>query len=233
MTKIKKTLLYIRRTFPLYLMMLPGALYLLINNYCPLSGLVVAFKDYDYGKGIWGSSWAGLQNFEFLFKNSTAWVITRNTILYNLLFIALNTVIGVCIAVLLNEIRNRTALKIYQTVILLPYLFSMIIISYLVFAFLSSDSGLLNKGILQAVGASPISWYNEAKYWPVILPIVNTWKAFGFQSIIFFASVVAVDDSYFEAAQLDGAGKLQQIWYITLPFLSLIYFFSIYHFFKV
>lgn len=220
MTKIKKTLLHIRRTFPLYLMMLPGALYLLINNYFPLSGLVVAFKDYDYGKGIWGSSWAGLQNFEFLFKNSTAWVITRNTILYNLLFIALNTVIGVCIAVLLNEIRNRTALKIYQTVILLPYLFSMIIISYLVFAFLSSDSGLLNKGILQAVGAPPISWYNEAKYWPVILPIVNTWKAFGFQSIIFFASVVAVDDSYFEAAQLDGAGKLQQIWYITLPFLK-------------
>ena len=220
MTKIKKTLLYIRRTFPLYLMMLPGALYLLINNYFPLSGLVVAFKDYDYGKGIWGSSWAGLQNFEFLFKNSTAWVITRNTILYNLLFIALNTVIGVCIAVLLNEIRNRTALKIYQTVILLPYLFSMIIISYLVFAFLSSDSGLLNKGILQAMGAPPISWYNEAKYWPVILPIVNTWKAFGFQSIIFFASVVAVDDSYFEAAQLDGAGKLQQIWYITLPFLK-------------
>lgn len=220
MTKIKKTLLHIRRTFPLYLMMLPGALYLLINNYFPLSGLVVAFKDYDYGKGIWGSSWAGLQNFEFLFKNSTAWVITRNTILYNLLFIALNTVIGVCIAVLLNEIRNRTALKIYQTVILLPYLFSMIIISYLVFAFLSSDSGLLNKGILQAVGAPPISWYTEAKYWPVILPIVNTWKAFGFQSIIFFASVVAVDDSYFEAAQLDGAGKLQQIWYITLPFLK-------------
>ena len=146
MTKIKKTLLYIRRTFPLYLMMLPGALYLLINNYFPLSGLVVAFKDYDYGKGIWGSSWAGLQNFEFLFKNSTAWVITRNTILYNLLFIALNTVIGVCIAVLLNEIRNRTALKIYQTVILLPYLFSMIIISYLVFAFLSSDSGAAEQG---------------------------------------------------------------------------------------
>ena len=114
-------------------MMLPGALYLLINNYFPISGLVVAFKNYDYGKGIWGSDWAGLKNFEFLFKNSTAWVITRNTILYNLLFIALNTVIGVCIAILLNEVRKKTALKIYQTVILLPYLFSMIIISYVVF----------------------------------------------------------------------------------------------------
>ena len=220
MIKVKKTLLYIRRTYPLYLMMLPGALYLLINNYFPISGLVVAFKDYDYGKGIWGSDWAGLENFEFLFKNSTAWVITRNTILYNLLFIALNTVIGVCIAILLNEIRNKTALKVYQTVILLPYLFSRIIISYVVFAFLSTDTGLLNKGILQPLGMASVSWYNEAKYWPIILPIVNTWKAFGFQSIIFFATVVALDDSYFEAAQLDGASKLQQIWYITLPFLK-------------
>lgn len=217
---MKKTLLYIRQTYPLYLMMLPGALYLLINNYFPISGLVVAFKDYDYGKGIWGSDWSGLKNFEFLFKNSTAWVITRNTILYNLLFIALNTVIGVCIAILLNEIRKKTALKVYQTVILLPYLFSMIIISYVVFGFLSTDTGLLNKGILQPLGMAPVSWYNEAKYWPIILPIVNTWKAFGFQSIIFFSTVVAIDNSYFEAAQLDGASKLQQIWFITLPFLK-------------
>lgn len=147
-------------------------------------------------------------------------MITRNTILYNLLFIALNTVIGVCIAILLNEVRKKTALKVYQTVILLPYLFSMIIISYVVFAFLSTDTGLLNKGILQPLGMAPVSWYNEAKYWPIILPIVNTWKAFGFQSIIFFATVVAIDNSYFEAAQLDGASKLQQIWFITLPFLK-------------
>lgn len=217
---MKKTLLYIRQTYPLYLMMLPGALYLLINNYFPISGLVVAFKDYDYGKGIWGSDWSGLKNFEFLFKNSAAWVITRNTILYNLLFIALNTVIGVCIAILLNEVRKKTALKVYQTVILLPYLFSMIIISYVVFAFLSTDTGLLNKGILQPLGMASVSWYNEAKYWPIILPIVNTWKAFGFQSIIFFATVVAIDSSYFEAAELDGASKLQQIWFITLPFLK-------------
>ena len=216
---MKKTLLYIRQTYPLYLMMLPGALYLLINNYFPISGLVVAFKDY-YGKGIWGSDWSGLKNFEFLFKNSTAWVITRNTILYNLLFIALNTVIGVCIAILLNEVRKKTALKVYQTVILLPYLFSMIIISYVVFGFLSTDTGLLNKGILQPLGMASVSWYNEAKYWPIILPIVNTWKAFGFQSIIFFATVVAIDSSYFEAAELDGASKLQQIWFITLPFLK-------------
>ena len=167
-----------------------------------------------------GERLVGAENFEFLFKNSTAWVITRNTILYNLLFIALNTVIGVCIAILLNEVRKKTALKVYQTVILLPYLFSMIIISYVVFAFLSTDTGLLNKGILQPLGMASVSWYNEAKYWPIILPIVNTWKAFGFQSIIFFATVVAIDSSYFEAAELDGASKLQQIWFITLPFLK-------------
>ena len=188
-------------------MMLPGALYLLINNYFPISGLVVAFKDYDYGKGIWGSDWAGLENFEFLFKNSTAWVITRNTILYNLLFIALNTVIGVCIAILLNEIRNKTALKVYQTVILLLYLFFHDYHQLCGVCLLSTDTGLLNKGILQPLGMASVSWYNEAKYWPIILPIVNTWKAFGFQSIIFFATVVALDDSYFGGG---AAGRREQ-----------------------
>lgn len=215
-----KKVIRIKKLLPLYLMILPGAIYLVINNYLPLAGLTVAFKNYDYGKGIWGSDWIGMKNFEFLFKNSVAWVITRNTILYNLLFILINTVVGIGIAILLDEIRSKKALKLYQTVILLPYLFSMIIISYLVFAFLSTDAGLLNKTVLRLLGKNPISWYNEAKYWPVILPIVNTWKAFGFQSIIFYATVVSIDRTYYEAAQLDGAGKIQQIMKITLPFLK-------------
>ena len=210
----------IKKLLPLYLMALPGLLYLFINNYLPLSGLVVAFKNFDYAKGIYHSDWIGFKNFEFLFKNSAAVVITRNTILYNLAFIAINTVTGIVVAILLNEVTSRKALKFYQTVILLPYLFSMIIISYLVFSFLSTDVGFLNKSILEPLGKAPVSWYNEAKYWPAILPVVNTWKSFGFQAIIFYASVISIDQSYYEAAQLDGAGKLQQIFYITLSFLK-------------
>lgn len=210
----------IKRMLPLYIMALPGLLYLFINNYLPLSGLVVAFKNFDYAKGIYQSDWIGFKNFEFLFKNSAAVVITRNTILYNLAFIAINTAAGTGVAILLNEVTSRKALKFYQTVILLPYLFSMIIISYLVFAFLSTDVGFLNKSILEPLGKAPVSWYNEAKYWPVILPVVNTWKSMGFQAIIFYASVISIDHSYYEAAQLDGAGKLQQIRYITLSFLK-------------
>ena len=210
----------IKKLLPLYIMALPGLLYLFINNYLPLSGLVVAFKNFDYAKGIYHSDWIGFKNFEFLFKNSAAVVITRNTILYNLAFIAINTVTGIVVAILLNEVTSRKALKFYQTVILLPYLFSMIIISYLVFSFLSTDVGFLNKSILEPLGKAPVSWYNEAKYWPAILPVVNTWKSFGFQAIIFYASVISIDQSYYEAAQLDGAGKLQQIFYITLSFLK-------------
>lgn len=213
----RKTL---KKQLPLYLMALPGIIYLFINNYMPLTGLVVAFKNFDYAKGIYHSDWIGFKNFEFLFKNSAAMVITRNTILYNLVFIVVNTVTGIGVAILLNEVTSKKALKLYQTIILLPYLFSMIIISYLVFAFLSTDVGFINNSILKAMGMGAVSWYNESRFWPVILTVVNMWKSFGFQTIIFYASVISIDKTYYEAAQLDGAGKWQQIRYITLSFLK-------------
>ena len=210
----------IKKYLPLYAMAFPCIVYLFINNYLPLSGIVVAFKNYNYRTGIWGSEWCGLRNFVFLFRNAAALVITRNTILYNILFIILNTVIGVLVALCLNEIKKKSMLKFYQTVILFPYLFSMIIVGYLTFAFLSTDNGFLNKTILPLFGNKPVSWYNEPSAWPVILPIVNTWKAIGFQSTIFYASVISIDQSYYEAAELDGAGKWRQFLHVTLPFLK-------------
>ena len=215
-----KRLKKIKKLLPLYIMALPALVYLFINNYLPLTGMVVAFKDFDYSKGIYGSDWAGFRNFLFLFKNSVAFIITRNTILYNVAFIIINTVLGILVAILLSEVTSKKALKVYQTVILLPYLFSIVIISYLVFAFLSTDVGFINKGILEPLGKSTISWYNESKYWPIILPIVNTWKSFGFQATIYYANVISIDKSYYEAAQLDGASKLQQVRYITLVLLK-------------
>ncbi len=206
-------------SIPIYLMALPGLLYLLINNYVPMGGLVVAFKNFSAKKGIWGSDWAGFKNFKFLFQTKDAWIITRNTICYNLAFIVLGTVLTVTVAILLNEIRSKKAGRLYQSVILLPYLVSWVIISYLVYAFLSAESGFINNTVLSAAGKESVSWYNEAKYWPVILVIVYLWQSTGYHSIVYYASVVGIDKSYYEAAELEGAGPWQKIRYITLPLL--------------
>lgn len=215
---------YRRREFQknafLYLMALPAVLYLFINNYMPLVGLVVAFKNYTFKGGIFGSQWVGLANFKYLFSTSSAWVITRNTIGYNLLFIVVNTVGSVILAILLNEIRSRRMLKAIQTAILMPYLLSTVVISYLVYAFLSAQTGYINGSILKAMGLPPVSWYSETKYWPFILSFVNFWKNFGFLTIIYYASIISIDESYYEAAEIDGATRFQQIIKITIPLMK-------------
>lgn len=148
---MKKTLYQIKKNIPVYIMLLPGFLYLLVNNYIPMSGMIIAFKNVDFGKGILKSDWAGFKNFEYLFRTPDAFRITRNTIVYNLVFILVNLIIGVLLAILLSEITSRIAVKTYQTVILLPYMISMVIVSYLAYAFLSSDTGLLN-GVIKSFG---------------------------------------------------------------------------------
>ncbi len=207
----------IMHNIPLYLMFLPGAIYLLINNYIPMSGLIIAFKQVNWNKGILKSPWVGFSNFEYLFKTSDAWVITRNTLGYNLVFIVLGTVLAIAIAILLNEIRSLRFKKFYQTVILLPYLISMVVVSYLVFAMLSSENGFINLSILRPLGLPEISWYTEPKYWPAILIIVYTWKSFGYNCILYYATLVGIDHGYYEAAVIDGANRWQQVWNITLP----------------
>ncbi|WP_413778068.1 ABC transporter permease [Caproicibacterium sp. XB1] len=207
------------RYWLLYLMMLPGLLYLLINNYIPMFGIIIAFKKYNYRKGIFGSSWAGLDNFKFLFSTTDAFVITRNTILYNLVFMVVGTVLGVFVAILLNEITKKFFSKLYQTVILFPQLISMVIVSYLAYGMLSTQTGFINNSILKPLGIGEISWYNEPKYWPAILLIVNIWKGLGYSAIMYLSSIVGIDKSYYEAAMLDGASKWQQVRKITLPFL--------------
>ncbi|MDR3174635.1 MAG: ABC transporter permease subunit [Treponema sp.] len=218
MTK-KQFLKNARRYTPLLVMALPGLLYLLINNYLPMAGLVIAFKNFNYAKGIFGSDWAGFMNFEFLFKTKDAFIITRNTILYNLGFITINNLTAITVAVMLSEVVNKIALRIFQTVILLPYLISIVIVSYLVYAFLSVDVGFLNKTVLPVLGLPNIAWYTEAKYWPYILNVVNLWKAFGFLSVIYLSSIVGIDRTFYEAAELDGASKLQGIRHITIPLI--------------
>lgn len=217
---MQKTLKIVKRYWPLYLMLLPGALYLLINNYIPMTGIVVAFKQYNARAGLYKSPNIGLKNFEFLFKTNDALLITRNTILYNLAFIVLGTVLAISVAIILNEITSKFAKKLYQTLILIPFLISMVVVSYLVFAFLSNGSGFINNTILPALGMEPINWYNEPKYWPFILVLVNTWKTIGYNCILYYATLCGIDRSLYEAASIDGATRWKQIVNITLPSLK-------------
>lgn len=200
-------------------MMLPGLVYLFINNYMPLPGLVVAFKQYNAKKGIYGSKWVGFKNFEYLFKTSDAWLITRNTILYNLAFIVVNTVMAIAVAIILSELTGRLK-KTYQSAILLPNLISSVIIGYLVFAFFSVENGFVNNTVLSWLGIDAVSWYSEAKYWPFILVFVNAWKTVGYSCIIYLSTIMGIDRSIYESARIDGASKWQQIRYLTLPLLK-------------
>lgn len=189
------------------------------NNYIPIFGLFIAFKDIDYSKGIFKSDWNGFENFKYLFRTEDAFIITRNTILYNLVFIILNVLICVAIAIMLSEVSKKIMMKFYQTALLLPHLISIIIIAYITYAFLNSGTGFINHSILGAMGNEPINFYAEAKYWPIILVIVQVWKTMGYTSIIYFSAILGIDRSLYEAAVVDGAGKMKQIFYITLPLL--------------
>lgn len=206
------------------LMVLPGTIWFFFFSYLPLAGTVVAFKEYRFHRdGFWASivnsDWVGWDNFKFLFSTNDAYIITRNTLLYNFAFIFIGLVLSVAMAVLLSELVNKKMAKVYQTGMFLPYFLSWVIVGYFVFSFLSMDRGMLNQ-ILGWFGAEPIQWYSEAKYWPYILVLVNLWKMVGYNSVVYLAAIMGIDKSLYEAAMIDGASKWQQIKNITIPLLS-------------
>lgn len=204
-------------------MIIPGMLYFIINNYIPMAGISIAFKKIDYSVGIFKSPWIGFDNFKLLFNNngsifdSDAFIITRNTLLYNIAFIVIGTVMGIMVGICLADIFSRTLQKFFQTSILLPQLISMVIVAYIVFAFFSNETGMVNK-LLGDENA--INFYAEKAYWPFILIFVQTWKQLGYNAIIFLSSIVGIDRSIYEAARVDGASKWEQIRYVTLPLLK-------------
>lgn len=206
---------------PLYLMLLPGAAYLIINNYLPMAGLVIAFKKINYSLGIFQSPWVGLSNFKYLFSNSDALIAIRNTILYNLGFILFGNVLAIIVAIALDSAKNKYFKQVSQIIYLIPFLLSTVIVSYIVLAFLNPSNGFMNNSILPLFGVeNPIKWYNESKYWPVILNIVYIWMSFGYSSILYYSAVIGIDKTYYEAAVVDGANTWQQILHITLPGLK-------------
>ncbi len=207
-----------KQFIPLYIMMIPGLLYLLINNYIPMTGIIVAFKKYNVNDGIYGSPWNGFKNFEYLLTSNDAFTIIRNTFLYNVAFIIVNNIVGIILAIMICDVAHKGLKKLYQSSILLPFLVSIVVTSYIVFAFLSHENGMLNAFLISH-GHEKIFWYNTPKYWPFILILVNCWKGVGYGTLIYIATVSGIDGTYYEAAALDGANKWQQIRNITLPFL--------------
>lgn len=203
----------------LTLMTLPALAYLFINCYLPMPGLYIAFKQINYTKGLWNSPWVGLDNFRYLFSTSDAWLITRNTVLYNVVFIVLRTTLAVAIAILMSEIGGRILSRVYQTSLIAPAMVSTAIVGYCVYGFLSPGYGYMNK-ILEALGMQRVNWYINADPWPVILAIVHIWKEVGYASIVYLASVVGIDRSYYEAAIVDGASRWNRIRYITIPMIK-------------
>lgn len=221
MNSVKKE---VRRNWPLFVMLLPGLFILLINNYIPMFGVVIAFQRYrfhgNFISSILQSEWVGFKNFEFFFNTPYAYTITRNTILYNLVFIILGLLIPVAFAIMLNEIRSKRLSKTYQSIMFLPYFLSWIIVSYLAYSMLSIENGFINRGLLSQLGIAPVKWYFEPVYWPFILTFFQIWKYTGYNVVVYLAALSGVDSEYYEAAAIDGATRWQKIRHITLPMLQ-------------
>lgn len=197
-------------------MALPVLIFVILFNYLPMFGVVLAFKKFNFTDGIFGSPWAGFANFKFLFATDDAFLITRNTIVYNVVFIILGVLIPITIAIMLNEVKNRFLSKVYQTTFIMPHFLSWVVVSYIAYAFLSPDKGIIN-GIVDAMGGGFVNWYGEIKFWPFILIFFQCWKTIGYNCVIYLAAITAIDQALYEAAVIDGANKWKQIIHITIP----------------
>ena len=208
-----------QKNLPLTIMALPALVVMFLFRYLPMSGLLLAFKRFSVRKGIFGSDWVAWQNFEFLFKTSDAWVITRNTILYNAFFIALDLVMAVAMAIGLSELLRKRRAKVYQTIFMAPYFLSWVVVSFMAFSLFSVDDGLFNH-LLNYFGFSGVNWYAEPGKWPFILTFFQLWKTVGYSTVMYISTLTGISTDYYEAAIIDGATKWQQIRRITLPCLK-------------
>ncbi len=202
----------------LTLMALPAMLLIFIFKYLPMFGLVIAFKDFKFDVGLLKSEWVGFKNFEFFFTSNDAVRVIGNTLLMNSMFI-LSTILGAAIlAILLNEVTGKKSIKTFQTSLLLPYFLSITVIANIAAAFFDNRFGILNQAC-EMLGLEPKSWYNESSYWRTFLVLINWWKGVGYNMIIFYAGVIGIDPTYYEAASIDGAKKYQIFTKITIPLL--------------
>ena len=224
MKRTKKASLTTKRTkvfkenLSLFLMTVPGLTCVILFNYLPMSGIVMAFKNYVPRKGIWGSDWVGLDNFKFFFTSQDAARTIRNTVLYGIDFLVVDLIVGVGIALLLYHLKKGVYLKIYHTIILIPRFISIIIVAFMAYSILSPSYGVLNT-VIKFFGGEGVQWYNEPQHWPVILTLVHIWQIAGSGCLYYYAALVGIDESLFEAASLDGASTWQKCWHIAIPSL--------------
>ncbi|MUG45355.1 ABC transporter permease [Paenibacillus woosongensis] len=200
----------------LLLMLAPAVLFFLLFAYVPMAGIVLAFKQFNYQGGIFGSPWNGLENFRFFMESGDAWRVTRNTALYNIAFIIINNLLQIVTAILLFEVAGKWFRKVTQTVLFLPYFISWVVVGAIAYNLFNYDVGTLNV-MLRSIGLGPIDIYNTAAYWPLILIVVSAWKALGYGSIMYLAAITSIDTEMYEAAEIDGANIFQRILKITVP----------------
>jgi len=204
---------------PLFIMCLPALLLLLVFNYLPMPGILIAFKNYKFNLGIYGSEWVGFKNFQYLFASGAAARILTHTVFYNALFIFTNLVVSIGLALLFNEVRSRSLARIYQSSVFFPYFVSWVIAGYFAFALFNTDAGLLNK-VREQLQLAPFPWLRTPDVWPYILVLANLWKNAGYSSLVYLAAMMGISAEYYEAAELDGASRWQQIWHITIPLIT-------------
>lgn len=216
--KLQREKIKFRRNKGLLAMCILPAIKIIIFSYLPMIGIIIAFKNFRAVDGIFGSDWVGLKNFEFFFKSNDAWRVMRNTLTFNVVNIVTSLVTNVVVALLLYEISNRIALKVYQTVLFVPYFFSMVLVGLMLTPLLTSNGGLLTQ-LIENIWGKEINFYAEPKAWLIILPIVNLWKGVGYGSLIYYSSLMSIDSALFEAAEIDGANKFQRIRHISIPTL--------------
>lgn len=203
----------------------PTVIWYLLFCFLPMFGIIIAFKEFKIHGGflesLLKSDWIGFRNFEFLFSSNDAFIIVRNTLLYNIVFIILGIVLPVATALMVGQLHSKKMAKVYQTAMFMPYFLSWVVVAALVWAFLSYDKGFVN-GIIESVGGTPVQWYMEKKYWPGLLIFMNVWKGLGYSMVVYLATITGIDSTYYEAAVIDGATKWQQMRHITIPLMKTV-----------
>lgn len=226
MDKIKKPIKkWNKDDTELTLLAIPTFVWYVCFSFLPMFGIILAFKDYRVIQGqsflysVWNSEFVGFQNFKFFVESNMMFILLRNTILYNILFIVLNISIPVTLAIMIHELHSKIRSKVYQTMMFFPYFMSWVVVSYIMYAFLNAEGGIMNQIFLK-MGFPRMNWYGTPTFWPLILTLTNVWKSMGYGMIVYLASITGIDKSFYEAAVVDGATKWQQIRYITLPLLK-------------
>lgn len=216
--RLRKFMLTIRRNKVLILMLLPAILYFLIFSYIPMGGTILAFKNYNFRDGIFGSPWVGLDNFKYFFISGQAWIVTRNTILYNVAFITVNTILQMGLAILISEIGGKYFKKLTQTAMFLPYFISWVVVGIIAYNMLNLENGTINSMIAK-IGGEKFNFYGSTFVWPFIMIFVSAWKNVGYGTVLYLAAIMGIDTETYEATKIDGANIFQRIFKVTIPSL--------------